>query len=98
MKTGRLLSALEKTMKNYIVIIVAALVILNFVGEPMTWADDDQPIVFSDTTIQSSNLFSIEELDNLLAPIALYPDPLLAQILLLLCHIGFTPNALNCFQ
>src|SRR5215469_4751466 len=30
---------------------------------------------------QASNLFSSEELDNLLAPIALFPDPLLAQIL-----------------
>jgi hypothetical protein len=30
----------------------------------------------------SSELFSHEQLDNLLAPIALYPDPLLAQFLL----------------
>src|SRR5215831_4917258 len=30
---------------------------------------------------QASNLFSSEELDNLLAPIALFPDPLLAQML-----------------
>jgi len=30
---------------------------------------------------QASDLFSSNELDNLLAPIALYPDPLLAQIL-----------------
>ncbi len=30
----------------------------------------------------SSELFSPDQLDNLLAPIALYPDPLLAQILL----------------
>jgi hypothetical protein len=30
---------------------------------------------------QSAGSFSAEELDNLLAPIALYPDPLLAQIL-----------------
>jgi hypothetical protein len=30
----------------------------------------------------SSQLFSPEQLDNLLAPIALYPDPLLAQVLL----------------
>ena len=30
---------------------------------------------------QASNLFSSDELDNLLAPIALYPDPLLAQML-----------------
>ncbi len=28
-----------------------------------------------------SELFSAEQLDNLLAPIALYPDPLLAQVL-----------------
>ena len=29
---------------------------------------------------QATNLFSSDELDNLLAPIALYPDPLLAQM------------------
>jgi Protein of unknown function (DUF3300) len=31
--------------------------------------------------LSSSALFSPEQLDNLLAPIALYPDPLLAQVL-----------------
>src|SRR5262245_47939913 len=30
---------------------------------------------------QTANLFSANELDNLFAPIALYPDPLLAQML-----------------
>ncbi len=30
----------------------------------------------------SGGFFSPEQLDNLLAPIALYPDPLLAQVLL----------------
>src|ERR1035437_5832982 len=29
----------------------------------------------------TSELFSADQLDNLLAPIALYPDPLLAQVL-----------------
>jgi hypothetical protein len=33
------------------------------------------------TSAQGASSFSAQELDNLLAPIALYPDPLLAQIL-----------------
>jgi hypothetical protein len=35
----------------------------------------------AENSTQSTGSFSAEELDNLLAPIALYPDPLLAQIL-----------------
>ncbi|MCX5858238.1 MAG: DUF3300 domain-containing protein, partial [Deltaproteobacteria bacterium] len=34
-----------------------------------------------DPYLTSSPLLTNQELDNLLAPIALYPDPLLAQIL-----------------
>jgi Protein of unknown function (DUF3300) len=35
-----------------------------------------------------SELFSADQLDNLLAPIALYPDPLLAQVLLASTFVG----------
>jgi hypothetical protein len=34
------------------------------------------------TLAQDADLFAADQLDNLLAPIALYPDPLLAQVLL----------------
>jgi hypothetical protein len=36
----------------------------------------------SDTTASKSNLLKPEELDQLVAPIALYPDPLLAEVLM----------------
>src|SRR5512137_1972127 len=39
------------------------------------------PTLADDPYLISSPLFTDQELDNLLAPIALYPDPLLAQML-----------------
>jgi hypothetical protein len=44
-------------------------------------AADDYQTESADVMAQSDELFTVEELDDLLAPIALYPDPLLAQIL-----------------
>ncbi len=46
------------------------------------WADDPELSEAEDfTALQSDTLFTPEELDELVAPIALYPDPLIAQIL-----------------
>ncbi|HEX9080082.1 MAG TPA: DUF3300 domain-containing protein [Desulfuromonadaceae bacterium] len=46
----------------------------------VTWADDgDLPGAYE--MQQGADLFTPDELDTLLAPIALYPDPLIAQIL-----------------
>lgn len=39
-----------------------------------------QPGVSSDSRAQDDALYTVEELDNLLAPVALYPDPILAQL------------------
>lgn len=33
-------------------------------------------------SVQDEQLYTVEELDNLLAPVALYPDPILAQLLI----------------
>jgi len=50
------------------------------------WAGTSRELLVSATAqaqeYSSAELFSQEQLDNLLAPIALYPDPLLAQVLL----------------
>jgi len=50
------------------------------------WTGTSRELLVSATAqaqeYSSAELFSQEQLDNLLAPIALYPDPLLAQVLL----------------
>jgi len=57
-------------MKGCLIIFVVCLLVLLSIK---AWADDIHPT--------SPPLFYDQELDDLLAPIALYPDPLLAQIL-----------------
>jgi hypothetical protein len=57
-------------VKGYLLIFVVCLLALLSVN---VWADDPYQ--------KSSPLLTDQELDNLLAPIALYPDPLLAQML-----------------
>ena len=39
-----------------------------------------EPTYSADSRVQDGELFTVEELDNLLAPVALYPDPILAQL------------------
>src|SRR5215471_16528723 len=48
---------------------------------PQTTCCGQTSMPYTEPTAQSTGPFSADELDNLLAPIALYPDPLLAQIL-----------------
>jgi len=67
-------------MKKILITVHAALLALViFTGLP-AMADNDQYYP-PDAAEQSNTLFTAEELDDLLAPIALYPDPLLAQVL-----------------
>ncbi|HVN76096.1 MAG TPA: DUF3300 domain-containing protein [Thermoanaerobaculaceae bacterium] len=54
-----------------IALAVSLVVVLSVLGSPLSAQDDAE-----------YEPFSAEQLDNLLAPIALYPDPLLAQVLL----------------
>lgn len=62
-------------MKSIIIVLCVTLFSLIFTT---AWADEYD----SDQTYASGDeLFTTEELDDLLAPIALYPDPLIAQIL-----------------
>jgi hypothetical protein len=59
----------------------AALLLLGLSAGSTAWAQSDYP-EYADTMGQPTDMsFSADELDALLAPIALYPDPLLAQIL-----------------
>jgi hypothetical protein len=67
-------------MKMLMMAIRAALLLLALAVGQMAWADDYPPGP-ADMTDQPGEMFTAEELDDLLAPIALYPDPLLAQIL-----------------
>ena len=55
-------------MKKFLITIPVALLFLGMVAGHTAWADDYIP-------------FTADELDDMLAPIALYPDPLLAQML-----------------
>ncbi len=67
-------------MRCFRYVIFAALLALAAVAGNVAWGDDYEAEP-TDTTIQPGELFNAEELEDLLAPIALYPDPLLAQIL-----------------
>lgn len=68
-------------MKTFLIMVSAALLALGLVGRQAAWADSDQ-YPSPDGVEQAGDApFSAEELDALLAPIALYPDPLLAQML-----------------
>lgn len=71
---------MENTMKRILISISAALFVLGLAAGQTAWADDyDQPGA-SDMPA-GDTLFTADELHDLLAPIALYPDPLIAQIL-----------------
>lgn len=49
-------------------------------ASPLVLAAQD-PQVVAEAGVQDNELYTVEELDNLLAPVALYPDPILAQLL-----------------
>lgn len=69
-------------MKRIIIIIQAVIVVLGFVSGHLVWADGNELPGYSDMAADPGySLFTPDELDDLLAPIALYPDPLIAQIL-----------------
>jgi len=72
---------MEWQMKKVLITVYAALLGLSLIAGHAALADTDQ--YFPPDAMEQSNdsLFTAEELDELVAPIALYPDPLLAQIL-----------------
>src|SRR5208337_3421983 len=65
---------MERPMKRILYTLFAALLLLGLAAVGTARAQGDYPE-------SADTLFTAEELDDLLAPIALYPDPLLAQIL-----------------
>lgn len=64
-------------MKRAVITLFALLLTLGLVASPTSRAQERAVI----TTAAGASLFTPDELEDLLAPIALYPDPLLAQIL-----------------
>jgi len=72
---------MENTMKRILISISAALFVLGLAAGQAAWGDDsyDQPGGYDMPA--GDTLFTADELNDLLAPIALYPDPLIAQIL-----------------
>jgi hypothetical protein len=65
-------------------ILTLSLIVYFFAFTPMFPASlvtSSSSVAFAMLQDDSGDLFSQEQLDNLLAPIALYPDPLLAQVL-----------------
>jgi len=72
-------------MKKILFTMSAVLLVMSLVSIQAAWADDYDYIQGGpEVGLQpgdGNTLFSAEELDDLLAPIALYPDPLIAQIL-----------------
>src|SRR5262249_20843337 len=60
---------------------------------PQTTCCGQTSTPYTQPTAQSTGAFSADELDNLLAPIALYPDPLLAQILPASTFVDQIPEA-----
>jgi Protein of unknown function (DUF3300) len=72
---------MEKPMKKILITIYAVLLIVGLSPRQGAWAAD-YPVGSGEEVVSvSDELFTAEELDDLLAPIALYPDPLIAQIL-----------------
>lgn len=70
-------------MKKILLVIPALLLALGLAlaAGHAAWADEYLPGSSDMAEESGATLFSPEELDDLLAPIALYPDPLLAQML-----------------
>lgn len=68
-------------MKKILIAVYASLLALGLFAGQTAIADNDQ--YFSPAAVEPGDdtPFAAEELDDLLSPIALYPDPLLAQIL-----------------
>jgi hypothetical protein len=71
---------MEIPMKKLLFMLTALVISLAFANGHTAWADSE-PGYYSASDQPDQNLLSPEELDDLLAPIALYPDPLIAQIL-----------------
>lgn len=57
----------------------SGVVALGATALPVAAQDPVDPSVTAES--RASELYTVEELDNLLAPVALYPDPILAQLL-----------------
>ncbi len=68
-------------MKIILITITAALLAVGLAPGRTTWADNDDQQGTYEEMQPGNDLFTPDELDDLLAPIALYPDPLIAQIL-----------------
>lgn len=69
-------------MNTRLLALITALLVPGLTVGQAAWADS--PLSYSseaEGTQYGHELFSMEELEDLLAPIALYPDPLIAQIL-----------------
>ena len=68
-------------MKTFLITVSAVLLVLGLVAGQASRADSDQYPPPDGVEQANDAPFTVEELDELLAPIALYPDPLLAQML-----------------
>ncbi|GFE60489.1 DUF3300 domain-containing protein [Geobacter sp. AOG2] len=68
-------------MKPFLITLPAVFLVLGLVAGRAARAEGDQYVPSDGMEQVNDAPFTAEELDDLLAPIALYPDPLLAQIL-----------------
>jgi hypothetical protein len=71
---------MEILMKKILFALSALVVLLSFVNGHSSWAQSE-PGYYSASDLPDDNMLTPEEMDDLVAPIALYPDPLIAQIL-----------------
>jgi len=78
---AKLPKPMERDMKTFLIMVSAALFALGLVTGQAARADSGQNLSPDGEGQMVNAPFTAEELDRLLAPIALYPDPLLAQIL-----------------
>lgn len=68
-------------MKKLILTLPVLLIVLTLGTGPTAWADTVPPDYYDASDLTDEYFLTQEELHDLLAPIALYPDPLIAQIL-----------------
>jgi len=66
---------------NWRTVIVTLCVVSLVAGDPVAWSVVQQPPAPAAAPVEQATLYPPDQLDSLVAPIALYPDPLLAQTL-----------------
>jgi hypothetical protein len=67
--------------KPRVLAILCTVLLIAPVSTSFAWATMNEPAQSTSSQGQGQELFSVDQLDSLVAPLALYPDPILSQVL-----------------